>query len=212
MAEPGAWASSRHRVLMLGQETAHWSIPAARTLRECLGLSYPVQELVAAYAAFDFGIEAPRVHFIRALRRLERELESGTRGAVMWSNVAHVDCAPAGRASASIAALPRRDREAVYAWQRGILAAEIADLRPNAIVAMCGTKYDEVLDQEFPGLQRVAVVEASLRDLARLVHPLLPQASFRTHHPRTLEIAKTPHLGTVIAQVCEEVGDAANDA
>ena len=210
MAEPLAWGASHHRVLMLGQETAHWSIPEARTLRECLALDDPIAALARAYAAYDFGVAAPRVHFSRALRRLERELEGGVRGAVMWSNVMHIDCAPAGRASASIAALPRAEREAVYEWQEGVLAAEIEALRPNAVIAMCGPKYDEVLDREFPEMERQPVGNAPLRDVARLVHPALPRTSFRTHHPRTLEIAKSDALSAIIERVLDEVGDGAN--
>ena len=212
MAAPPAWAESRHRVLMLGQETAHWTIPGARTLRECLALSDPVRALAEAYAAFDFGVAAPRVHFIRALRRLERELEAGVRGAVMWSNAAHIDCAPAGRASASIAALPRAERDAVLDWQRGILRAEVSELRPNALVAMCGPKYDDVLDAEFPGLEREPAGETPSRELVRLVHPDLPRTAFRTHHPRTLEINKLGHLGTIIDLVTQEVGDSVSSA
>ena len=201
MAEPPAWAGSRHRVLMLGQETAHWTIPEARTLREVLALPDPVAALAGAYAAYDFGVGAPRVHFIRALRRLERELEEGVRGAVMWSNAAHIDCSPAGRASASIAAMPRGERDAVLEWQRGILRAEIAELRPHAVIAMCGPKYDGALNAEFLGLRFEPVGDAAERDLVRLVHPELPTQSFRTHHPRTLEINKLPHLRTVIERV-----------
>ena len=206
MAEPPAWSESRHRVLMLGQETAHWTIPEAATLGECLALPDPVRALAEAYAAFDFGVAAPRVHFIRALRRLERELEGGARGAVMWANAAHIDCAPAGRQSASVIAMPRVEREAALGWQCGILRAEVAELRPDAIVAMCGPKYDGVLDAEFLGLEREPVGDASLRELARLVHPHLPRASFRTHHPRTLEINKLPHVATIIDRVRAEVG------
>ena len=201
MAEPPAWGTSRHRLLMLGQETAHWSIPEARTLRDVLVLPDPVAALAAAYAGFDFGAEAAHVHFIRALRRLERDLEGGQRGAVMWSNVAHVDCAPMGRSSASIAALPGALRDAVLDWQRGILSAGIEQLAPGAVLAMSGPKYDSVLEREFPGLRFEPVGDAPPRDLARLVHPALPGLSLRTHHPRTLEIAKAGHLATAIAMV-----------
>ena len=206
MAEPPAWAGSYYRVLFLGQETAHWSIPGARTLRECLALDDPIAALAEAYAAFDFGVAAPRVHFIRALRRVERELEGGARGAVMWSNAAHVDCAPMGRPSASIAALPRADWDAVLAWQHGLLAAEVAELAPGALLAMCGPKYDGALLLDFPDLRFEPVGDAPPRDLARLVHPALPPASFRTHHPRTLEINKMPHLGTALVRVRAEAG------
>ena len=207
MAVPPAWTASRHRLLFLGQETAHWTVPGdatlpgAGTLREVLALPDPLGALTRAYAAFDFGVAAPRVHFIRALRRLERELEGGRRGAVMWGNVGVIDAAPMGRASASIAALPRGPRERVLGWQRGLLAASIAALRPSAVLAASGPKYDAALAAEFAGLRFEPVGEAAPRDLARLVHPRLPAASFRTYHPRTLEITKAPHLGTAIAMI-----------
>ena len=206
MAEPVAWAASRHRLLFLGQETAHWTVPGATTLRECLASPDPVSALAAAYAAFDFGVASPRAHFIRAMRRLERELEDGARGAVMWSNASHVDCAPMGRASASVAGLPRPDRDAVLDWQAGLLAAEIAALRPRAVLAACGPKYDEALERDFPGLAFEPVGDAPVREFARLLHPALPRASFRTHHPRTLEINKRPHLGTAIDLIQREAG------
>ena len=201
MAEPPNWAASHHRVLMLGQETAAWYIPEARTLRDVLALGEPVAALSDAYAAYDFGVRAQRVHFLRALRRLERELEDGHRGAVLWSNVCHVDCAPLGRRSASVAGLPKRVRSAVLEWQRGLLSAELDDLRPHAIIAMCGPKYDDALAAEFDGLAFEPLGDAPVRELARLVHPRLPHASFRTHHPRTLEIAKSPHLRTLIERI-----------
>ena len=201
MAEPPSWADSHHHVLMLGQETAAWSLPEARTLRDVLALGEPVAALSGAYAAYDFGVRAHRVHFIRALRRLERELEHGHRGAVMWSNVCHIDCAPLGRRSASVAGLPKPMRSAVLEWQRGLLSAELDDLRPRAIIAMCGPKYDGALAAEFDGLAFEPLGDAPLRELARLVHPRLPRASFRTHHPRTLEIAKSPHLGALIDRI-----------
>ena len=87
---------------------------------------------------------------------------------------------------------------------------EIEALRPNAVIAMCGPKYDEVLDREFPEMERQPVGNAPLRDVARLVHPALPRTSFRTHHPRTLEIAKSDALSAIIERVLDEVGDGAN--
>ena len=208
LARHPAWQRSRHRVLFLGQETARWPIPGARTLRECLALSDPVAALADAYAAFDYGVAAPRVHFIRALRRVERELEDGVRGAVAWSNVGRIDCAPMGRTSASVIGLPRAMRNTVLAWQRGLLAAEIAALRPRAAFFLCGPKYDEALAAEFAGLHLRPVGDVPLRGLARLVHPVLPLASFRTHHPRTLEINKLPYLASLIELARAEAGAA----
>lgn len=207
MAEHPGWRGSRHRLLFLGQETARWSVPGAVTLRECIALAAPLEKLASAYVATDFGIAAPRVHFIRAMRRLERELEDGERGAVMWTNACHVDCAPMGRASASVANLPRGLRGAVLEWQRGLLAAEVAHLLPRAVLAACGPKYDDALVADFPGLRFEPVGDSPVREFARLVHPELPDASFRTHHPRTLEITKTAHLARAIELIRAEAGE-----
>jgi hypothetical protein len=76
--------------------------------------------------------------------------------------------------------------EKILAWQHGTLREEIRILKPTHVVFLTGPRYDIVLQNEFEGLELLAVDERPCRPFARALHKDLPGYAIRTYHPSYL--------------------------
>lgn len=185
------------RVLVIGQETFGWQWTAQLTQ------SYPayphdwpfepicswndfvdndcgVDALLWAYEQFAFGLRQPHTHrspFWSAFR----EIQAWSAVGVMWTNLIRSDFE-----NASILAAPLIIQEFLHAQETDLLKREIECLKPDVCVFFTGPNYDHYIDRKWPGCQRLPVGQAPLRELARLSHPELPYACFRTYHPAYL--------------------------
>ncbi|MGQ7793023.1 hypothetical protein ACUN0C_11490 [Faunimonas sp. B44] len=185
---PGVWWSSRHRLAIYGQETNEWH----SSLLEAKATDGIVDELASFYEGFDFAEEAyPRVRsspFWRAHRQLADRLEDGEYRRIVWLNLVKVDCSGAGTSKASMwDNLSYAEVDAVAAWQKETILAELAELHPSAVIFFTGPRYDYYLNATFDGIGYSAVSEYTEKQLARLSHSLLPAMAFRTYHPGYLQ-------------------------
>jgi len=70
-----------------------------------------------------------------------------------------------------------------------VLAHEIALAKPDVVVFFSGSNFDELLCRTFSGAKIVPFQQHE--DLISNVrHPSLPERTFRTLHPTTLQIEK----------------------
>jgi hypothetical protein len=190
VALPPEWESSRHRVLVYGQETNGWaerSVP--QTLAACVQSSASIEGLRAHYEGFDFATyyshrQSP---FWAACRQLAAHLEQGDRRKLIWSNLIKVDagpCVDSGTKSV-LRVLPAAQIEQILSWQQTLLLEEVSDIAPSAVLFLTGPRYDGVLTQTLAA--EIAPVKGfDPRLISRVISPNLPPASFRTYHPAFL--------------------------
>jgi hypothetical protein len=161
------------RLLIVGQETYGWG--------EGIDHGQPVEELVdelsSWYRSFDLGAKYRSTPFWAAADQIYRALNPKAEGrAFLWSNLVKMDSGKS-RVSAEV-------EERVAALR--LLQLEIAAHRPEVVVFFSGPRYDHRLTASFPD----AVLEAAGPLLSRVVHPDLPERSYRTYHPRYLRMSR----------------------
>jgi hypothetical protein len=189
------------RVLLLGQETKGWEWNSKK--RKCFPL-YPhdwpfrdissmqdflsnedsVEALCWSYREFNFAEYQPKSHrspFWRAFREVQKWPSVG----VMWGNVARVDYM-----DKSILQAPEDIQKALVEQQRSLFAAELRILDPHICIFFTGPNYDDVITDTLLKCKRLPCNDFPERQLAKLVHPLLPAVSIRTYHPSYLSRSK----------------------
>lgn len=199
---------AKRRVLMLGQETygwqwdsklqnkadhPTWTYPHPWEFRDIYSCSDfqtnpdSIEALCWGYKEFKFGAqqrELGQTPFWQAFK----EVQKWSDASMMWGNVVRMDYSPpeGKNPSLSIRHAPQNLRESVLSQQAGLVASEFATLDPHICLFFSGPYYDGFIESIFPGCKFEACSEAPVRELARLVHPTLPSASFRTYHPKFL--------------------------
>ena len=189
------------RILLLGQETKGWEWD--RTLQDKTKhptWTYPhswqfqeisscsdfransdsIEALCWGYREFAFGLQQPelaRTPLWRAFNEVRKWPDAG----IMWGNVLRMDYQ-----GGSIWSAPQNLRNTLLSQQVGLFGAELAILEPQVCLFFSGPYYDEFITTMLPGCEFLACCEVPWRELARLSHPALPRASFRTFHPRFL--------------------------
>jgi len=203
VAPPTEWSSSRHKLLVVGQETFGWDFPKGEigsdedvwTLKECLDIPGAIEALGAAYEKFDLGHQfesLSRAPFWNAHRYLAERLEDGEYRAVLWTNLARCDASPINDERASVwTNFSYENLDLLCAWQKEFAVTEIADSEAKAVIFFTGPNYDYLLERTFRDVQYFPVAgnHESERVLARIESPDLPAASFRTYHPKYLRIS-----------------------
>ncbi len=121
----------------------------------------------------------------------------------LWSNLCRCASNPDG-SSLSLFRLDVSLRERFVAAQSQLAIQEIHLLRPDACLLFSGPVYDPILLATFPGSRLESVEGFKERILARVVHPDLPPASFRTYHPAYLTRSGQTHV--VLRTLDELVG------
>jgi hypothetical protein len=185
------------RVLVLGQETKYWEArrdPADpnpwifQDICNCsdfLTNSDSIEALCWAYREFKFGARWSRRPFWRAFKEVCAWPDVG----MMWSNVVRMDYDD-GR---SIWNAPEHLRDTLISQQTKLFSEELALLRPHVCLFFSGPNYDRLVKSMLPDCEFMTCGDAPVRELARLIHPALPAASFRTYHPGFLNRAKLWH-------------------
>lgn len=164
---PGYEANSR-KLMIVGQETKGWGTK---------GVQISVAELMGEYAGFNFGEKYRRSPFWVASHALHRALNPDAPArSFLWSNLVKVD------------QNERRPSPEIEEWvaRLGLLAMEIKVTRPDVVVFFTGPRYDARLEATFPGLR----FEETGPKISRVIHPELPERSFRTYHPGYLRRSK----------------------
>lgn len=195
------YLSATRRVLILGQETRQWgweatelhairaACPAAPpndtwNLVDFIANEDGVDAMLAAYRGFAFAKHNGAVRrsaFWKALHRFN----APDGQAILWSNLCR--CAfNADGGGHSLFRLEVSLRDRFIAAQSELAIQEVRLLHPDICLLFSGPVYDPILVATFPNCSLEPVEGFERRVLARVVHPDLPVASFRTYHPNYL--------------------------
>ena len=192
------YCDARTRIIVLGQETHGWSwdenltkdypkypekwtYPAQVTLRDFLSEETSIDALCWGYEQFAFARHQP-VSWRSPFWQAFRAIESWENVGVMWSNVFRVDYE-----GGSILNADEEHRLPLMKQQAEVLRREIEILDPHACIFLTGPHYDSILENAFPDLRTEDVEPVkNAWQLAKLLHPNLPQRTFRTYHPAYL--------------------------
>ena len=196
------YLNAERRVLFVGQETRQWGWTVSDEAAERAGVisSSPqnawnfadflenddgVQAMLAAYRSFAFAKYDPvvgRSPFWRTFRRFDER----PNHAALWTNVCR--CAfNAEEGGHSLFRLEETQREAFVAAQAQLARSEIDILRPDICLIFSGPYYDPITFASFEGTKLEPIEGFPERVLARVVHPALPEAAYRTYHPSYLQ-------------------------
>ena len=82
-----------------------------------------------------------------------------------------------------------------------ILKDELRILQPDAVVFFTGWRlYDYTINKLFPGVIMNPVDGGDGKLLSQLSHPALPAESYRTYHPKYLQLQKKMSILDTIAE------------
>ncbi len=165
---PDGYLDTAIRLMIVGQQTNGWG-------------EEPGLDCAFAYMEHHRKFDLARTYSARSspFWRGAHELAglvnpNGPERAFLWSNLVKVD---------QDGVRPSPEIESVIS-QFGMVPKEIEIAQPDAVVFFTGPYYDERLTAMFPDLQ----FEFQTEHVARLVHPALPGSSFRTYHPKALQM------------------------
>ena len=93
---------------------------------------------------------------------------------------------------------PPLEIEELVQQEFNVLPYEIKVLKPNVIVFLTGPNYDSRIEKTFndwhaidSNLKFIEVPGYSIRQFARIEHPVLPFHTYRTYHPKYLLLKNT---------------------
>jgi hypothetical protein len=175
----GYW-DCKVRLFIVGQETRGWMLRSDTDAFWESGETI-LEPLLNQYRQFHCGMDFYRSPFWAAARSLHDQLNPNSPGwAFVASNLFKVDEAERR---------PSHEVQEVLYERFNLLPAELRNAEPHVVVFFTGaplgaillralTPFGEVKLQALPGYD--------LRVVARIVHPFLPLATFRTYHPNYL--------------------------
>lgn len=168
MADPPPnFIQSRHRVLIIGQETNGWIGGFCGTNEEDLSHN------IDTYKQFNFG-ENYQSPFFQYAHKIVADLTDNDLW--MWSNVFKF-----GKASGK--GTPPEKINHLEIMHFNVLCEEIRILNPTCVVFMTGPDYDCFLEQRIPNVLLSPIGKFGLRQMARVSSKFLPEASYRIYHP-----------------------------
>ena len=89
----------------------------------------------------------------------------------------------------------KRERCLLSEAQNGLLAAEIAALKPDVVIFFTGPHYDGELHNAFPDLDLGPLWRGiASREMASAHSKSLPPCAVRTYHPSYLQRSRRGHL------------------
>jgi hypothetical protein len=113
------------------------------------------------------------------------QIEQWPGAGVMWSNLPRFDYK-----GGSILRASDERKDAVLRLQGTIVLEELRALLPDVCVFLTGRDCDVILKEVFPEIEFSQVTDAHKNELARLSQVCLPHHSYRTYHPKYLNLSK----------------------
>ncbi|MCX5722047.1 MAG: hypothetical protein NT179_08475 [Nitrospirae bacterium] len=185
------WKESKHRLLIVGQETRGWDFhqgdyydwpyPPIKHLSEFVNLANRIGVLMKGYRDFEFAkhqVPEHRSPFWRAFRHLGASPDVS----VLWTNLFRVSF----KGGSVIQNTSPGELNHILSTQKGLLEKEVRLLQPTAVVFFTGPYYDCALRNEFADVSFHPVQGHEERQFAQLRANSLPTQSYRTYHPNYL--------------------------
>jgi len=200
------WHSARVKLLIVGQETRRWMYNPCEVgelddpienFWEFSRAKHGVGAMWNLYRWYALGRVHPRLNspFWRGFRAIDSAI-NGTQDGALWTNIFKVNVNGSvmkNCKAAEVAALQRA--------QKGLLAEEIAILKPDIVVFFSGPRYESSLRCEFPDMKISPLsrrVPASAVGVVRAAG--LPVRTIRTYHPEYLQRSRQLGLLSVISR------------
>jgi hypothetical protein len=176
---------SEHKILFVGQECDEW-----------IGYtSENYDELIEKYRNFKLSKNGNRTTFWQYVYYVNSILNPSLaeENNFLWTNVSKF-CTWDGK---SLDWQIHKDIIKNF----DCLKEELLIVQPDVILFFSGPTYDDRIriqfDEQLQFLQLVP--EIPIRELARVSHPLLPKHSYRTYHPKSMQIHyKNQHLESIL--------------
>lgn len=171
------------RLVVVGQQTHGWDF-----VEDSFPPDDAVDRLMGHYRDFNLsiGTELKGTPFWVYSHKLNRALNgSGRERCFVWTNLFKVDSWSKNRNAAT---RPGADVERILRRHFNVLPLELKLLRPQVLVFFTGPNCDDEIQFAFPGVRFAGIAETGERSLARLSHPSLPELTFRTYHPKHLNL------------------------
>lgn len=167
MSPNSDYYASKHRLLIIGQETNGWS----KHIDD-------LENQMETYEDFNVGIEYYASPFWSITRKVEAALDNKPHSCA-WTNLNKFDL-ESGRPNGVYAtAISELD---------DILLSEIKIIKPNFCLFYTGPSFDDRLKTIFKGIEFIEIPKFTLSQFCKLKHPDLPKNSYRSHHPKSLRI------------------------
>ncbi|MCX6227094.1 MAG: hypothetical protein NTV01_20485 [Bacteroidia bacterium] len=155
------------RLLIVGQQTNGWSYDFD-----------DIGKQMANYEEFNLGIYYYSSPFWNITRKLELAL-GNVEYSCAWTNLNKYDLdskRPFGNFEKEISKFD------------SILIDEIKILKPDACIFFTGPSFDLRIKSLFNGIVFEKIENWDMKQLCRIIHEILPELTFRTHHPKSLRI------------------------
>jgi hypothetical protein len=217
------YCQAETRIIVFGQETngwewdknlrrdcpnypLDWEFPALNSLNDFLSTPEGVEGLCWGYHEFAFAQRQPKTRR-NLIWQAFREIQGLSGAGVMWNNLAKSEFFdPAISDKRSTLNAEKTKQAELYVSQRELFHNELAILDPHICLFLSGPNYDPVLEASFPGIKIKNCSDLPVREFAKLDHPALPKASFRTYHPIHLNRAnKWGYIEQLKLKVLEKV-------
>ncbi|MFZ4547319.1 MAG: hypothetical protein ACOYN4_07790 [Bacteroidales bacterium] len=164
------------------------------------------EKLINKYKHFNMGKEEGngkeyrrRSAFWRTVWAINQELnpELENENCFLWTNVSKY-CTTEGKPISY-------DDHAWIVKEMNILQEEIKIANPDVVIFFSGPNYDDKICIQFDDSLVFEQVDETipLRELARVKHRKLPENSFRTYHPKYLQIANKHYYIQLISGYCK---------
>jgi len=163
------YENQKIKLLIVGQETAGWSYYVQQ-----------VDEQMKFYEDFNLGSEYYSSPFWNITRKVERAL-GNEEYSCAWTNISKFDL-DGGRSHGEF--------EQKISEIDSILIDEIEILSPKICLFFTGPSFDKRLENIFKGIKFVDLPNWKGRQFSKLVHPLIPENTYRSYHPNFLRRSK----------------------
>ncbi|MET7253135.1 uracil-DNA glycosylase family protein [Dyadobacter fermentans] len=199
------YVTMARKILFVGQETHSWGQ---------MNLKPTVEKLMTTYRRFNLGkaadyrdgkplryLRSPFWNFNRSVfYNCNCDNPSVTRNTngFLWTNISKFDC----NSTTPSHDLQERNKEGFE-----LLKSEIAILKPDIVVFLTGSKYDERINRVFSPMRETLLSDGYLYQLST-GDGALPRLTFQTKHPRTLLGSRRNKMPNRYREVLEKVIEA----
>jgi hypothetical protein len=157
----------KNPLLVIGQETNGWTYFAD-----------DLQKQMKTYEEFQVGRSQVSSAFWKLVRRLE-EVTGNAPHSCAWTNLSKFDLygrRAYGKYEKAIASLDH------------LVAEEIKIAAPKICLFFTGPYFDGRLTSVFENVEFIEIEGWPVKQFCRLKHPLLPELTFRSYHPKSLRL------------------------
>lgn len=163
------YKKQRNPLLIIGQETNGWTYFVDE-----------VEKQMDTYEEFNVGKGFDSTTFWNVTRRVENALGNDSHSCA-WTNLSKFDLYGGksyGKYEKMIASLDK------------IIVDEIKIVDPTVCLFFTGPDFDSRIKKIFEGIEFEAIEGWNVKQFCRLKHPLLPQHSYRSYHPKSLRLRR----------------------